>query len=276
MGFFKKKSISFTSSPNGGAGCCDTFGAGTGLREFESTDNFGYNYGTQFEEFTTDFLEFPGTTVEGSGTYYRDPLTGSFYNDFFFNLNTPAFGGDGSSLEPVWIKTLFNGNNFTDMYMFPYEFTVISENAFNERGEIDIESTSAQLSINNNSTYISQLYLNDNGLYLSANNIINESSNFNLLYNSISLKYDNFISGINTGIDIYESSGIQYTALSTNNFAQLAIGSFSIIADPTSVAQPIKINILGIKTYVDLAAAVADGLTQGDLFISGNVLNIVP
>ncbi len=73
MGFFKKKSISFTSSPNGGAGCCDTFGAGTGLREFEFTDNFGYKYGTQFEEFDNDFIYFGPETFEGAGTYYKDP-----------------------------------------------------------------------------------------------------------------------------------------------------------------------------------------------------------
>lgn len=277
MGFFKKKSISFTSNPNSPGNCCDdNTGGGALLRESEFDDEFGYKYGTEFEEFTTDFLEFPGTTVQGPGTYYNDPLTGTFYNDFVFNINTPTFGGDGSSLQPVWVKTLFNGNSVTNMYLFPYEFTVFSENAFNEEGTIEVEPNSLELSINNNGTYFSQIYLNDTGLYLSANDNINGlNSVLTLLTDSITFKHDNVI-GINTGIDIYESAGIYNTSLSTNNVAQLAYGAFTIIADPTSVTQPIKMNITGIKTYIDLASAVSDGLTQGDLFIVGNVLNIVP
>jgi hypothetical protein len=276
MGFFKKKSISFTSNLNGATGCCNTLGGGIGLREFVFTDNFGYNYGTEFEEFTTDFLQFPDITVEGPGTYYRDPLTGTFYNDFVFNLNTPDFGGDGSSLEPAWVKTIFNGNSFTDMYMFPYEFTVISENAFNEQGELNLNPSSCEISIDNNNTFFTQLYLNDSAIYLSAyNNTSNRASLLTLENDSISFKHTEF-SIVNNGIDMYESAGIYYTSFLSSNIAQSATSAITFITDPTSSTQPIKLNISGIKAYANLAAATADGLTTGDIFRIGETLSIVP
>ena len=276
MGFFKKKSISFTSNPNGATGCCNTSGGGTGLREFVFTDDFGYNYGTEFEEFTTDFLQFPDTTVEGFGTYYRDPLTGTFYNDFVFNLNTPDFGGNGSSLVPVWVKTLFNGNYYTDMYMFPYEFTVISENAFNEQGSLDLNSSSCQISIDNNGTFFTQLYLNDSAISLTSNNnTSNKASLLTLANDSIVFKHTDSFS-VNNGIDMYESAGIYYTSFLSSNIAQLANSAITFITDPTSSTQPIKLNISGIKAYANLAAATADGLTTGDIFRIGETLSIVP
>jgi len=281
MGFFKKKSISFTSSPNGGAGCCDTFGAGTGLREFEFTDNFGYKYGTQFEEFDNDFIYFGPETFEGAGTYYKDPNSDSYYNDFFYNNNIPFFGGDGTTLQPFHIKSLYDSYSelLSGTYHFPYQIWSEVRNILtNEFTEVSQYTDEIYFQINDSGTNSSYISFEPSDIQMSVANILSLNyGDFILRESEASLSLNNSIAIGATGqFLIYEKTGILETAMITGNTTQLVSGSIKILANPASATLPIRVNVKGLNTYADLTAATAAGLLSGDLFLIGTALSIVP
>ena len=241
------------------------------------TDEFGYNYGTKFKTFESDFYVFPSTiSVETPGVYYKDPVAGTYYEDFIFNLNVPAFGGDGSTLFPAYIKSIFDGTYYLDIVIAVGTIEMHVENLASDNSRIQIEYDSINInttvgSINTgvfSSSFSSGISFQDS--------ISGQTSLLSVSATETSLKANDITAQTDVGIDIQDTSGVKIVSMNANNIAQSYTAGFNIYADPTDATQPVRLNISGLKTYVDLAAAQADGLLSGDLFIVGNILNIVP
>jgi hypothetical protein len=241
------------------------------------TDEFGYDYGTKFKTFESDFYGFPSTTtVVGPGVYYKDPVSGAYYEDFAFNLNVPAFGGDGSTLFPAYIKSIFDGTYYLNMSIAVGSLEMRVEDLASDNSQISIEYDSITINTNvgNINTGIgldntsSSIYFQDN--------ISGQTSLLSVSATEASLKANDLTAQTEIGIDIQDTAGVKSVSMNANNIAQTYTAGFNIYADPTDATQPVRLNISGLKTYIDLAAAQADGLLSGDLFIVGNVLNIVP
>jgi hypothetical protein len=241
------------------------------------TDEFGYNYGTKFKTFDSDYYEFPfTTTVEAPGVYYKDPVSGTYYEDFAFNSNVPAFGGDGSTFFPAYIKSIFDGTYYLNIVMAVGSIEMRVEDLASDNSQISIayDNIFFNTSVGSINTSIS-LDAVSSGISF-EDNISGQTSILSLSATEASLKANDLTAQTEIGIDIQDTAGVKSVSMNANNIAQTYTAGFNIYADPTDATQPVRLNISGLKTYVDLAAAQADGLLSGDLFIVGNILNIVP
>lgn len=249
----------------------------TGGQTTEFIDDYGYKYGTQFEEFETDFYQFGPATVESTGTYYKDSA-GVYYEDYFGNINTPLFGGDGSTLDPFHIKSIYdaNINAGTGIYTFLSGARIESFDAINFC-DFSVFSNGASISFDD-SLIQSSLGVDSGGVFITSGDLSNNNYS-EIAATDISTKmFLNSIPNINsTGIfEIYENTGALEASMSVNNAASAVTASFKIVSDASDLVQPVRFKISGLKTYVDLSAATTDGLVTGDLFIIGTTLNIVP
>jgi len=249
--------------------------------ESTNIDAYGYNYGTKFKNFDTDFFYFGPATFEGAGTYYEDPNSNSYYNDFFYNNNIPFFGGDGSTLQPIHIKSLYD--EYSDMLSGTYHFSnQIRSEVLNattgQYSEYSMFDDEINLLVNYSSIYSAYFSLDSGNVQMGYSNPMTLSyGDFILRENEASISVNNSLSIGATGqFLIYEKTGVLKTGMLTSNSTQIKNGHIQFVVDPTDAVQPIKINIAGLNTYADLAAATTAGLVTGDLFIAGNVLNIVP
>jgi len=246
----------------------------------EFVDVYGYKYGTQFEDFSTDFYQFGPATLEGTGTYYKDTSTGTYYEDFFFNLDVPFFAGDGSSLVPTHIKSIFDSiNNYgSGTYHFGGGITMeaFDNNAF-QSSTLEVFYNGIQLQTDD-SVISSYLSLDSGGTYFgNSNNVTGNYSDLTISENQATLFVNTGASIGATGqIEIYEKLGVLRTNVSAYNATQAIDGFFQIIANPTDTVQPIRFRMSGLKSYATLLDATTDGLLPGDLFIIGSVINIVP
>lgn len=248
--------------------------------EFANTDQYGYKYNQTFKTFDSEFYQFMGPiTVEGSGRYYRDQNTGQYFEDFFFNLNVPEFGGDGSSLVPAYITSIYDGVDYLNFYIAGGEIEMRVEESTGILGQYAFQSISNDTIFSrviNNSTD-SHLQISDSGITMSyVDYTYFKLTSLALSNGEFYIKSIDSTNDVFTGLSSTDISNIKTLSLFGNNTAQSYNASINLIADYTNATQPVKINISGLKTYVDLAAATTDGLTTGDLFIVGNVLNIVP
>lgn len=241
------------------------------------TDEFGYQYGTKFKTFDSDFYGFPSTTtVVAPGVYYKDPISGNYYEDFTFNVNVPEFGGDGSTFFPGYIKSIFDGTYYLNMSMVVGSLEFRVEDLASDNSQISIEYDS--IFLNSNIGNINAGIFLDNascGVYF-QDTLLNQNSFLSVSNNESFLRSTDVSGQTEIGIDIQDTAGVKSVSMNANNIAQTYTAGFNIYADPTDATQPVRLNISGLKTYIDLAAAQADGLLSGDLFIVGNVLNIVP
>jgi hypothetical protein len=248
--------------------------------DFANIDQYGYKYNQTFKTFDSEFYQFMGPiTLEGSGRYYRDTNTGNYFEDFFFNLNIPEFGGDGSSLVPAYITSIYDGNNYLNFFIAGGEIEMIVEEATGIIGQFASQSISNDniFSRVTNNSIDSQLQISDGGVTMSyVDYTYFKSTALALSNGEFYIKSVDSVNDVFTGLSSTDISNIKTLSLFGNNTAQSYNASINLITDYANTTQPVKINISGLKTYVDLAAATTDGLTAGDLFIVGNVLNIVP
>lgn len=250
--------------------------------DVEYIDDYGYEYGLNLKTFTPLSNTFPPTTLEGQGFYYRDPLNiNSFYEEYAFNVNVPTFGGDGSYLYPAYYKELRNDSLlFSNCTLFELwindaiEFGA-TDNVLPYNSNLSIETDSISLSVNS-STTSTNLYLAENAFEVMAQDPLSGNSGLFADIDELSVRSTDLNDQVTYGFETEKLGNFKRSSLFSNNQSQTTVGRVSVIADHTSATQPIRINIMGLKTYIDLAAAQADGLTSGDLFIVGNVLNIVP
>jgi hypothetical protein len=249
--------------------------------ESTNVDAYGYNYGTKFKNFDTDFYWFGPVTLEGAGTYYKDPISGSYYNDFFYNNNVPYFGGDGSLLQPIHVKSIFDADSamLSGTYHFPNHIQSEVRNIITS-GYSEIYLDDDEIYLNSNSSVLYNAYLSLDSADIQmgyANNLTSSYGDFLLSGDTASISLNNSMSiGANGQFLIYSKTGVLESGMLISNTSQVKNGHIKLIADPLDAVQSVKINIEGLNTYVDLAAATTAGLVKGDLFIVGNVLNIVP
>lgn len=248
--------------------------------EFANTDQYGYKYNQTFKTFDSEFYQFMGPiTLEGSGRYYRDTNTGNYFEDFFFNLNIPEFGGDGSFLVPAYITSIYDGTDYLTSSIGGGEIEMRVEEATGVLGQFASQSISnndVSSRVSNNSID-SQFYLSNTNITMTyVDYTYNQFSELSLSNGEFYIKSVDSLNDAFTGINVTDSAGVKTLSLFGNNTNQVYYANINIITDYANATQPVKINISGLKTYVDLAAATTDGLTAGDLFIVGNVLNIVP
>lgn len=245
------------------------------------TDADGFDYGTTFEEYTSSYPELGGSTIVGGGTYYKDPNPGgSYYEDFVLNLNTPQFGGDGTSLIPIWLKYINDSVNFVNMTMSASQgdMQFVTQNTLTTgRGGVLVDDNGVDLYFSNSvdSTQAS-IALNSNNINInSTNNDATSATAMTISASAISMQWNDPLSDITNYISVENIGTSVEMGFYGNIISTGSNGYFRMILDPADVAQPLRFNITGLNSYADEATAKLAGLNVGDLFLIGTALNVV-
>ncbi len=250
----------------------------SGSVTIEFTDACNLDYGIQLETITPKNPELPSGPFSGIRNYYENP-SGSYFEEFVINLNTPVFGGVCGDIIPLYVMQIFDMTDDSTLSMYI--------------GNGDIEFSANEITGDGNAgAQITTRGFNANYSDSLGSTDISVSS----FYGSMS-KSD-YLSGLNSGLEVYT----KYFNLRTNDplsatniglYSQdLGFGNYriSLQGDTTlpvipqnafigitvdNVAELVKVSML-VPEFADAAAAQLAGYSANDVFRTGEILKIIP